>query len=374
MRILVVTHYQPPHFGGIETVAAVLAERYRRAGHDVVWLSSDLPPTPAPPGCVRVPAWNFAEEKLGVPYPLWHPRTTRTVRQWVQWSDAVHLHDCLYLGSALALWHARRLGKPTVLTQHVGPVPYQSVLLRGVQALAYATLGRAVHRRADQTVFISRTVLEWFQARVTYRHPPRFLSNGVDLSVFHFGDEPIRRAARERLGFAAESRVVLFVGRFVEKKGTPVIEHLARRHPHWRFVLIGDGPIEPRAWGLPNVLVSRFLPQAVLRDYYWASDVLCLPSTGEGFPLVVMEAMVCGTPAMISAETFAAWSHGREHFLVGAPTASAFEALLEQHPPMSTEAARRALSAYACDHWNWERIAAEYVQLLEDLVQHRLPR
>jgi glycosyltransferase involved in cell wall biosynthesis len=367
MRILVVTHYQPPHYGGIETVAAAVVERYRRAGHEVLWLSSDLPPTPAAAGCRRVPAWNFLEERLGVPYPIWHTRASGTVRQWVRWCDVVHLHDCLYMGSVLALWHARRFGKPTLLTQHVGPVPYRSAVLRGTQRLAYATLGRWVHQRADQVVFVSRAVLEWFGQSVAYRQAPRFVPNGVDASIFHLGDEGVRRAARERVGLGAESRVVAFVGRFVDKKGVLIVEQVARRRPEWLFVMIGEGPIRPSAWGLPNVLVRPFQLQTVLRDYYWAADVLLLPSTGEGFPLVVMEAMACGTPAIISSETFTAWNDGREYFLVAEPTVSAVMGLLDE-PRLMTEVFRQSVSAYASAHWNWDEIAAEYLRMLSGLA------
>lgn len=367
MRILAVTHYQPPHYGGIETVAAALVERYRRGSHEVLWLSSDLPPNPAAAGCQRVPAWNFLEERLGVPYPIWHARASETVQQWVQWCDAVHLHDCLYMGSVLALWHARRLGKPTLLTQHVGPVPYRSAVLRGTQQLAYATLGLWAHRRADQVVFVSRAVLDWFRRRVGYRRAPRFVPNGVDPSIFHFGDGGVRRAARERLGLSTESPLVAFVGRFVDKKGVLIVGQVARLHPQSLFVMIGEGPIRPSAWGLPNVVVRPFQLQTALRDYYWAADVLLLPSTGEGFPLVVMEAMACGTPAIVSSETFAAWNDGREYFLVGEPTVSAVMGLLAE-PRLMTEVFRQSVSAYASAHWKWDEIAAEYLQMLRGLA------
>lgn len=371
MRILMVTHYQPPHRGGIETVAAALVERYRRAGHEVAWLASDVPRAPAAPGQVRVPAWNVLEDLLGVPYPLWHPSAAATTRKWTEWCDIAHCHDCLYPGTLLTLRHAERTGKPVLLTQHVGPVPYRSIVLRGIQELAYATIGRSVHRRVSQVVFISHVVRDWFQHRVTHRRPPRFLANGVDASVFQFGDEPAGRAARERLRLPANRRVILFVGRFVDKKGMPIVEQLARRYPDSLFMLIGDGPIDPRGWGLPNVLVQPFQPQTLLRDYYWASDVLLLPSTGEGFPLVVMEAMACGTPAIVSSDTFAAWNHGREFFLVCEPNGSAVSALLEQHPALLTTAARRDIAAYAQAQWDWDHVVTEYLQLIADLCERR---
>lgn len=367
MRILTVTHYQPPHRGGIETVAAELVERYRAAGHEVVWLASDLPTVEAPIGQVRIPAWNGLEQRLGVPYPIWTPRAISTVRRWVDWCDVVHCHDCLYLGTVLAVRHARQLGKPVLLTQHVGPVPYRSQVLRGVQQLAYITLGCHVHSTVDQVVFISHTVSAWFHRRTAYLRPPRFVANGIDATLFKYGDERARCAARQRLGLPLDKRVLLFVGRFVEKKGLLIVEQLVRHYPDVLFVLIGEGPIDPQKWQCRNVVVKSFQPQRLLPEYYWASDACLLPSTGEGFPLVVMEAMACGTPTIISTETFTAWNHGREYFLVSEPTASSITALLVQRLSLLTTADREAISAYARSQWDWSRVAAEYLDILANL-------
>ena len=332
-------------------------------------MSSDLPPLPAAaPGCLRVPASDLPFQTLGVAYPLWSPRAAALLRAQVEWCDAVNPHDCLYPGTLLALRYARRARKPLVLTQHAGPWPfYRSPILRAVQLAAYRTLGLAVHRRVAQAVFISRAVQGWFGARVRYPRPARFITNGVDTSLFSFGDAAARRAARQRLDLPLERRIVLYVGRFLFMKGLPVIEALARRDPATLFVLIGAGPLDPQRWNLPNVVVRPFQPQAELRDYYWAGDVLILPSTGEGFPLVVMEAMVCGTPAIVSAETFAAWDAGREHFLVSRSTPDAVAAVLASRSALLEPDARLQISTYARTHWDWDQVARDYVALFDEM-------
>ena len=365
MRILTVTHYQLPHWGGIELTAAALHARYRRMGHESAWLSSDLPPAAPAEGQVRVAASDLPFRAVGVAYPLWGPGASAAMRRWVEWCDVVNPHDCLYPGTLLALRWARRLGKPLVLTQHAGPWPfYRSRVLRGVQLGAYQTLGLAVHRRVRQAVFISRAVQEWFGERVAYPRPPRFIANGVDTGLFRFGDEAARADARRRLGLPAARRIVLYVGRFLFMKGLPVIEAVARATPDTLFVLIGAGPIDPAGWGLANVQVVPVVEQAALRDWYQAGDLLILPSTGEGFPLSVAEAMACGCPAIVSPETYAAWSDGREHFLVAAPrpTLDSVRALLDGPLPE-----RATVAAYAAANWDWDQAAERYLALFREL-------
>ncbi|MEO8601721.1 MAG: glycosyltransferase family 4 protein [bacterium] len=366
MRILTITHYQLPHWGGIEMTGAALHARYRALGHESLWLSSDLPPAPPAMGQVRVPASDLLFRLSGVKYPLWGPAASRAVRQAVEWCDVVNPHDCLYPGTLLAIHWAGRLGKPLILTQHAGPWPfYHSRVLRSVQLAAYHTLGLAVHRRVAQAVFISRAVEAWFGGRVRYPRPTQFISNGVDTARFTYADAAARQAARQRLGLPPGRRIVLYVGRFLFMKGLPIIEQVARRLPDDDVVLVGAGPIDPRAWALPNVSVVPVVEQAALRDYYAAGDVLVLPSSGEGFPLVVAEAMACGTPAVVSPETYAAWNRGREHFLVAepTPTADAVHALLTSPSPLLSPAARQSISSYAHTHWDWDASARAYLEL-----------
>ncbi len=372
MRILTITHYQLPHWGGIEMATAALHARYSRLGHESVCLSSDLPVAVPAAGQVRVPASDLPYRTTGVAYPLWGRAAARAVEQWVAWCDVVNPHDCLYPGTLLALAAARRLGKPLVLTQHAGPWPfYRNAMLRAVQMIAYQTLGLAVHRRVRQAVFISRTVEQWFQSRVRYPLPPRFIANGIDGAIFFYGDAAARQAARVRLGLPAGQRVALYVGRFLFMKGLPLIEAAAARLPDTAFILIGAGPVDPTGWNLPNVSVVPFIDQAALRDYYWASDVLVLPSTGEGFPLVVMEAMACGCPAIVSPETHAAWGEGRRHFLIAEPQPSAatLQALLCTPSPLQAEDGRAAVAAYARAQWDWDRVAPAYVDLFGEMIR-----
>ena len=347
-------------------VAQALSERYREQGHESRWLASDVPAIGSSETNTRVKAWNILEDRLGVPYPLWSWDSVATTRELVDWAEVIHCHDCLYLGTVLAVNAARREKKPVLLTQHVGPVPYSSAVLRSVQNIAYATLGRTIHQRADKVVFISRVVADWFAARVSYETDPTFLPNGVDTSIFHYGDSSMRSRSRQGLELQTSERVFLFVGRFVFKKGTHIVRELAQKLPGSRFIMIGEGPIDPREWHLTNVQVLGFQSQESLRKYYWASDALLMPSSGEGFPLVVMEAMACGLPVVLPEETYAAWGQGLSHFVIAKATPEAIADILSPNaPPLPN---RESISRYATSQWDWDRVTDEYLNILRQLL------
>lgn len=119
--------------------------------------------------------------------------------------------------------------------------------------------------------------------------------------------------ARFRVTQSLETRepIVGYVGRLIGEKG--VIE-LARAIPlilqekdYLRFLIIGDGPLleqmkEILAQGkcLAKVEFAGWVPAAEVPDYLNRMRLLILPSYTEGLPKCVLEAMACGTPALVT--------------------------------------------------------------------------
>lgn len=374
LRVVLVTHYFPEHRGGVERIAGELALRLVAAGvARIDWYASDCdrPPPPAP----RLEAfpqrsWNFAERRLGVPYPVWSPAALRRLARACQAADVVHLHDCLYVPSLAAFAAARRAKRPVVVTQHVGHVPYRNPLLSALHHLANRWLGRAVLGGADRTIFESQSVLEYFARFVRYRAAPTLIENGVDTEAFKPATAAERALVRQRIGVPANRPLLLFVGRFVEKKGLPVLRELTERlqDAHWLFA--GWGPLDPGDWSRPNVTVLRRPQPRDLPALYHAADLLVLPSVGEGMPLSVQEAMACGTPALVGTETAAGSPHATGVLLAepaaGTDTAERWAARLQSllAAPDRLVALRAEAAAYAREHWSWEACASRYAEIL----------
>ena len=124
-----------------------------------------------------------------------------------------------------------------------------------------------------------------------------------------------KEGLRQREGLPSNAPVILFSGKFQEKKRPldllQAFALLQRRVPA-TLVFAGDGPqraemerfvAEAR---LPNVYIVGFRNQRELPIYYALADVLVLPSRFEPWGLVVNEAMCFGLPIVASDKVGAA--------------------------------------------------------------------
>jgi glycosyltransferase involved in cell wall biosynthesis len=369
-----VTHYFPSHRGGVETVAWEIASRLAASGKaETTWYASDTDPAPCDvPGlrCVPASASNLAERFLGFPFPLWSPAALAKLWRAVREGDVIHLHDCLYLANIVAWLAAATARRPVVITQHVGYIPFRNPLLRMLLAAANRLPGKLLLGRATQSVFVSEVVLQYFQRFVRFRRPPVRIANGVDCTTFRAPDEREREMLRARLGVEAGGPLLVFAGRFVEKKGLHLLQRLAQDLAHVRWIFAGWGPLDPARWGLANVAVHGNLTQAQLAPLYQAADLLVLPSVGEGFPLVVQEAMACGTPALVSDETAAGCPEAADvllhESLAGDDPAARWRARIEQLLSRcdALGALRPQVAEFARATWSWERTVERYGEIL----------
>jgi glycosyltransferase involved in cell wall biosynthesis len=234
--------------------------------------------------------------------------------------------------------------------------------------------------KADQVVFISETTQRHF-ASVDFKRAPRVIFNGVDASIFRPSlNEAEIDAARMSLDLPMDVPIALFVGRFVEKKGLAILERLARMRPEILFVFAGWGALDPALWGLPNTRVFASLSGASLAPLFRAADLLLLPSVGEGFPLVVQEALACGLPVLCGAETAAA-DPDSSRFIDAveiAPdpddAAKVFAAALTRALANGQDFEARAQRAqFAARRYAWSAVGEDYCKLLEDLLESGRP-
>jgi len=123
------------------------------------------------------------------------------------------------------------------------------------------------------------------------------IPNGVDSNVFRPLD---KISCRKELGLQTKGNIVLYVGRLVYEKGADLLVELTKKSKELDFVILGYGEFAKYLQS-NNVTLLHYLPRTKMPLIYSAADVLILPSRTEGMPLVILEALACGTPVVASS-------------------------------------------------------------------------
>lgn len=167
-------------------------------------------------------------------------------------------------------------------------------------------MNRRSLERSDRVLCVSGNTQKRYISQGIDRDNSIVLPNSVG-EDFVPGD---RASARSRFNLAGE-KVILTVARLDAQgyKGhdriIPLIPQLQAGGHDVVYLIAGEGDDKARLEKIAqdhNAASSvRFLgnvPRSDLPDLYRASDLFALPSTGEGFGIVFLEAMGCGTPAI----------------------------------------------------------------------------
>lgn len=139
-------------------------------------------------------------------------------------------------------------------------------------------------------------------------HYKQKLKNGVEVRVIPNGINsndiynPIlynRQKQRAELGLKEKDLAVFFMGRLAEEKNPDVFlevaEKVVKDHNNIHFFVVGDGVLAPQVKSkvaqINNKNVRYLGYQSEIARYLCSADIFVLPSSIEGFPLSILEAM-----------------------------------------------------------------------------------
>lgn len=168
---------------------------------------------------------------------------------------------------------------------------------------------QVIYRRADWIIAIDRLCLEQAASHGAGQKVS-LLMNAVDRHQFR-PDAGVRKPHRDANGYSEDDFILLFVGRLEEiKQVDRLICGLAllRSGYRVRLVVAGEGTmrskLERKVRELSLEGAVQFLGKVShdrLPACYNMADALVLPSKMEGVPMVILEALACGTPVIASA-------------------------------------------------------------------------
>ncbi len=210
-----------------------------------------------------------------------------------------------------------------VLCGHINLLPFARI----AQLRCHCPLGMVIHgidveeakkrfglrylaSRTDLLISVSKITLDRFLNWTPLKHGSHWiLPNCVDLERFTPGpksDDLLERYDVEH------KKILMTVGRLAgrdREKGfdevLEVLPELRNEHPDIVYLIIGDGPdrqrleAKSRLLGVGEVVVfAGRISEEEKVDHYRLADLYVMPSRGEGFGIVILEALACGIPVI----------------------------------------------------------------------------
>ncbi|MGE5575040.1 MAG: glycosyltransferase family 4 protein [Ignavibacteria bacterium] len=309
--LCIVTHTFLPHMGGIEKVVNEQSKRLSMRKFSPLIVTNRIDTAKCywvdgvPVECYESLNTGF---RLGIPYSIPTFPSFPTFFKAVKTSKIVHAHGHPYLTSLAAAKLAKLCGKPFVLTQHNTFIEYNNVFDH-VERLNDLTVGKQNLNSADKIIAISSATKEYVLRLGAKPSKVKVIYNGVDLERFR-PTTAKREEMRKKLGIPQNAIVVLTVRRLVYKNGVDTLIDAAtavvKKNLRIIFLVVGKGPdmesvrLQVTQLGIEaNFRLTGFVSDENLPSYYNAADLFVLPSkSGEGLPLVALEAMACGLPVV----------------------------------------------------------------------------
>lgn len=312
LRILICLLYYFPHRTGLTIHVQRVAEELARRGHEVTVLTAryhiSLPRDETIHNGVRIvrlwtPPVAISRGMIMPAYP-W-AALGLLLQHDVVWVNVPMLETALV--SALA----GLAGRKVVATHHGDLVLPDSLANRFISQTMFA-MYKFMARRAARLIAYSQDYAEHsyylkpFLDKVTVISPP------VEMPL----PNP-QRVEEWRSAWSNDGGPVIgFASRFVEEKRPDLLlkalEVVNRTYPKARIVFVGEYPVkyEKAFWERHQDLVQQYRDQLVfpglmsnmqdMADFYAACDVLALTSDTECFALVQVEAMLSGTPVVMT--------------------------------------------------------------------------
>jgi glycosyltransferase involved in cell wall biosynthesis len=382
MKILHVIADLAPRHGGPTKLAPELCRALARRGHEVALYATDYNGD----GVQSVPLMTpLMQDGFTLRYfPVGFPRVWRysqplgqALRRDIPRFDVVHIHNIyLYhtLAASRACWQS---DVPYVISLHGSLDPVirnRRRLKKGVYTFLF---DRRTLERAAALVYTSQIELELAHPYLRIKTPAAVAPLGLELA--EYARLPAPGGFRARYPALKDKFFILFMSRINFKKGLDLLAHgfgrLARKFPQAHLVIAGPDNegygVKVKQWLADEGVLDRVTftgmimgeeKLAALRD----ADVFVLPSYSENFGIVVVEALACGLPVVISdqvnihAEISAAGA-GRVIQCDAGQVADALEAVLHD-PEAASHMGQRGKELVAA-RYQWDAVAQEFEAL-----------
>ena len=315
MKILMLTWEYPPRIvGGIARVVNDLSKRLIKDGHEVTvvtYKEGNVPYYEDDKGVqvYRVDNFminpnNFIDWVMQMNFNLIAKANEIIAKNGT--FDVIHAHDWLVAYAAKTLKNSYDI--PIVSTIHATESGRNSGIHDEVQRYKNDTEWMLTYESTEVIVnsnYMKRELQSLFGLPF---EKINVVPNGININMFN----SVERDYDFRRQYAADNeKIILFMGRLVYEKG---IQHLISAMPKIlsgyndsKLIIAGKGGMtdelkaQVNAMGISNkVYFTGYMDAKQVCKMYKCADISVFPSTYEPFGIVALEAMLSGTPVVVS--------------------------------------------------------------------------
>ena len=384
IRVCAFSYYFPPHFSGAGLQTLTLAKELSKKGIDYFFVTVDNTGLPRRDNYQGFDIYRITDgPKKHGELALWR-NLYRTLKPLRNQFDIIHASGATYRNSGVGIV-GKLLGKKslTIVSMahndlyHIGRTrigKVQSFLLDHV----------------DRYVSLSRQITDEIKSLSLDKAKAVEIPQGVNTERFRPADAHERAQLRGKLTLP-ERPIALYAGVFDSRKNVEWLVHTWLKNRRllgdWCLLLVGPTSRDEHDKGLReklrsvvqheglerDILFGDFSPR--LEDYYRAADLFILPSQNEGLPNVVLEAMSCGLPCVVTriSGTDDLIDHGDSGMLFGVNDEPSFINAIA--PLISSQELRRKMGNSAITEiqtrFSSEKSAERYLSLYQSMLQQQ---
>lgn len=307
MKILQVISYFTQKRGGDVNICYNLSKELNKLGHDVTIITTDFEYDPEYAQSLENVKVIVFKRVVNLGLFLYTPEIKGWLRSNISKYDVVHLHNFRSYQNSIVYRSAKEFDVPYILQPH-------GSLLRIVEKESLKQLydlvwGDEILKHASKVVAVSESELEQFRQVKIPEGKITVIPNGVN----NISSASLPPAGQFREQYRIhEKHIILYVGRLHKIKGIDFLIHafnsFAKTWAGDSVALVIVGPDDGYRSVLKNLVEQLDLSDKVkfvnylstVGAAYQDADVLVSPSPYEIFGLAPFEALLCGTPVIVT--------------------------------------------------------------------------
>lgn len=329
MKILQVTQRFNPSISGSQYHVYRISKELIKLGHDVTVLTttsmhnkdirgfSTSRPFTLKSTCPILPKFEYIDGikvyRFSPMFQFWmhmvNPLMSKFLLNQIHKYDIVHGHVYMGAESDMTAMICTSKNIPFVFTAH-DLISNQNGIIKFIKEIYDKTEGRFTLKSAKMLIALTSENGTQYKYLGVPENKIRIVPNGVDYKKF----DTFKRSNELLKAIENPDKVILFVGRLVMYKGAQyiirAIPKIIDEYHNTKFIFVGEDQ------GYKKYLVNLAKDLCVtdkciftgkidendLLKYYSIADVFVLPSIGEGFGLVALEAIASDIPTILANE------------------------------------------------------------------------